>query len=235
MEQVNIALEPLRVFLHQLGEFVPKLVLAIVIVLVGWLIAKALKIAVVRGLRAINFHVLTERAGMDTFLQQGGTKADTTVILGVLIYWLVILAALILAFNSLGLAHVTSLLERIALFIPRLILSVVILAFGAYFAGFIDHTVTTYAKNAELSDAELLGRLARYAVIMFIALIALDQLDIGGNIIRESFLIILAGVVLALALAFGLGGQRWAAALLERWWPKPDRTTLVDRDTRGPS
>jgi mechanosensitive ion channel-like protein len=234
MEQVNIALEPLRVFLHQLGEFVPKLVLATVIVVVGWLIAKALKIAVVKGLRAINFHVLTERAGMDTFLQQGGTKADTTVILGVLIYWLVILAALILAFNSLGLAHVTSLLERIALFIPRLILSVVILAFGTYFAGFIDHTVTTYAKNAELSDAELLGRLARYAVIMFIALIALDQLDIGGNIIRESFLIILAGVVLALALAFGIGGQRWAAALLERWWPKPDRTTLVDRDTRGP-
>jgi hypothetical protein len=61
-----------------------------------------------------------------------------------------------------------------------------------------------YSKNVDLPDARLLGRLARYAVIMFVALIALDQLDIGGNIIRESFLIILAGIVLGLALAFGL-------------------------------
>ena len=97
MEQVNIALEPLRVFLHQLGEFVPKLVLAIVIAFAGWLIAKAVRLAVIKGLRSINFHVLTERAGMDGFLQQGGTRTDTTSILGGLIYWLVILAALILA------------------------------------------------------------------------------------------------------------------------------------------
>jgi hypothetical protein len=223
MEQVNLLLEPLRVFLHQLGEFLPKLLLAIIIVVAGWLIAKAVRLAVVKGLRAINFHVLTERVGIDSFLQQGGTRADTTRILGTLIYWLVILAALILAFNSLGLAHVAGLLERVALFIPRLIVAIVILAFGLYFARFIDYSVTTYSKNVELSDAELLGRLARYAVMMFVALIALDQLDIGGNIIRESFLIILAGVVLALALAFGLGGQGWAAALLERWWPKRPR------------
>jgi mechanosensitive ion channel-like protein len=234
MEQVNIALEPLRVFLHQLGEFVPKLVLAVIIAVVGWLIAKAVRLAVIKALRSINFHVLTERAGMDSFLQQGGTRADTTSILGGLIYWLVILAALILAFNSLGLAHVTSLLERIALFIPRVIVGVVILAFGAYFASFIDHVVTTYSKNVDLPDARLLGRLARYAVIMFVALIALDQLDIGGNIIRESFLIILAGIVLGLALAFGLGGQHWAAALLERWWPKKNRIDTGDRDIGGP-
>jgi hypothetical protein len=235
MEQVNMLLEPLRVFLHQLGEFVPKFLLAIIIAVAGWLIAKAVRLAVVKGLRAINFHVLTERAGMDTFLQQGGTKADTSNILGGLIYWLVILAALILAFNSLGMAHVTSLLERIALFIPRVIVGVVILAFGSYFARFVEHAVITYSKNVDLPDAELLGRLARYAVLMFVALIALDQLDIGGNIIRQSFLIILAGVVLALALAFGLGGQRWAAALLERWWPRKERGSRGSDDLMGPS
>jgi len=233
MEQVNIALEPLRAFLHQVGEFVPKLLLAIVIVLIGWLIAKALKLAVVKGLRAINFHVLTERAGMDGFLQQSGSTTDTTRILGVLTYWLVILAALILAFNSLGLAHVTDLLGRVALLIPRIIVSIVILAFGSYFALFVGATIASQARSSGVSDAELLGRVARYAVIVFVVLIALDQLDIGGNIIRQSFLIILAGVVLALALAFGLGGQRWAAAWLDRWWPRRDRGG--DRDVGGPS
>ena len=227
MEQVNMLLEPLRVFLMQLGEFLPKLALAIIITVAGWLIAKAARLAVVKGLRAINFQVLTERAGMDSFLQQGGTKVDTTHILALLIYWLVILAALVLAFNSLGLAHVTDLLGRITLFVPRVILAVVILAFGSYFAHFVENLITAYGRNVDLTDAELLGRLARYAIVVFVVLIALDQLDIGGDIIRQSFLIILAGVVLALSLAFGIGGREWAAALLERWWPH-------DKDVHDP-
>jgi hypothetical protein len=219
MEQVNMLLEPLRAFLTQVGAFMPKLLVAVVIAVAGWLVAKAVKFAVLKGLRAINFHVLTERSGMDGFLQQGGTRADTTAILGLLAYWLAILAALVLAFNSLGLDYVTDLLGRIALFVPRVILAVVILAFGAYFAGFIGATVTAYGRNIEIKDAELLGRMARYGVVVFVVLIALDQLNIGGELIRQSFLIILAGVVLALALAFGIGGQKWASAMLERWWP----------------
>lgn len=217
--ELNMLLEPLRAFLTQVGAFMPKLLVAAVIAVGGWLVAKAVRFAVLKGLRAINFHVLTERSGMDGFLQQGGTRADTTDILAVLVYWLAILATLVLAFNSLGLDYVTDLLGRIALFVPKVILAVVIIALGSYFAGFIGATVTAYGRNVEMKDADLLGRMARYAVVVFVVLIALDQLDIGGDLIRQSFLIILAGVVLALAVAFGIGGRKWAAAVLERWWP----------------
>ena len=72
-----------------------------------------------QGLRAINFHILTERSGIDGFLQQGGTEIDTTDLFGVLVYWLVILAALVIAFNSLGLTYVTDLLGRVMLFCRR--------------------------------------------------------------------------------------------------------------------
>jgi hypothetical protein len=217
--ELNMLLEPLRAFLTQVGTFLPKLLVAVVIAVAGWLVAKAARFAVLKGLRAINFHVVTERSGMDGFLQQGGTRADTTDILAVLVYWLAILATLVLAFNSLGLDYVTDLLGRIALFVPRVILAVVIIALGSYFAGFIGATVTAYGKNVEMKDAELLGRMSRYGVLVFVVLIALDQLNIGGELIRQSFLIILAGVVLALALAFGVGGQKWASAMLEKWWP----------------
>lgn len=219
MEQVNIMLEPVRVFMIQLGEFLPKLIIAIAILVAGWLFAKAIKFAVVKALRAINFQVLTERAGVDGFLQQGGAKVDTVDILGLLIYWLVILATLVVAFSGLGLTHVTDLLGTVTLFIPNVIVAVLVLAFGAYFARFIDATVTTFGKNVELQDAELLGRLARFATLVFVVLIALDQISIGVDIVRQSFLILLAGVALALAIAFGIGGQKWAAGLLERWWP----------------
>src|SRR4051812_33303720 len=91
---------PARVFLVQIGEFLPRALLAILIVIVGWLLAKALRFAVVKALRAVNFHVLTQRAGLDGFLRQGGGETDTTDIVGWLIYWLVILTALMIAFNS---------------------------------------------------------------------------------------------------------------------------------------
>jgi len=219
MNKVSMLLEPVRVFLEQVGTFLPRLALTLVVLIAGWLLAKVARFAIVRSLRAVNFHVLTERAGMDAFLAQGGIESDTTDIFGLLIYWLVILAALIIAFNGLGLTYITELLRQVVLFVPNLIAALLILAFGGYFARFIGNTVIAYCRNVGMQDAALLGKLAQYAIVTFVVLIALDQVQIGGEIVRESFLIILAGVVFALALAFGLGGQRWAAGRIERWWP----------------
>jgi len=219
MDNVSMLLEPARAFLAQAGAFLPRLALAAVVLIAGWLAAKVVRFAVERGLRAINFNVLSERAGMDGFLQQGGISTDTTGIFGLIAYWVVILAALIIAFNGLGLTYITDLLRQVVLFVPHVIVALLILAFGAYFARFIGTTVTTYCRNVGIQDADVLGKIAQYAIIAFVALIALDQMSVGGEIVRTSFLIILAGVVFGLALAFGLGGRRWAAAMLERWWP----------------
>ena len=220
MEKVDMFLEPIRVVLAQIGAFLPRLALAIAVLLAGWLVARMARFAVVKGLRAINFNVLTERAGTDGFLQQGGIRSDTTDVFGALVYWLVLLATLVIAFNGLGLTNITDLLGQLLVFVPKLIVALLILVFGAYFARFVGNAVFMYCRSAGMQDAALLGRLAQYAIIAFVVLIALDQANVGGAIIRQSFLIILAGIMLALALAFGLGGQRWAADLLERWWPK---------------
>jgi hypothetical protein len=222
MDMVDMLLEPVRAVLLVVGQFLPRLALALLVVIVGWMLARLARFAVVKGLRAVNFNVLTERAGMDGFLQQGGIESDTTDIFGALGYWLVILAALIIAFNGLGLTYVTDLLGQVMLFVPKVIVGLLILAFGAYFARFVGHAVIAYCRNVGVQDAELLGRLAQYAILAFVVMMVLDQVKVGGEIVRQSFLIILAGVVFALALAFGIGGQRWAASLLERWWPRRD-------------
>lgn len=219
MDNVSMLLEPARAFLAQAGAFLPRLALAAVVLIAGWLAAKVVRFAVERGLRAINFNVLSERAGMDGFLEQGGISTDTTGLFGLIAYWVVILAALIIAFNGLGLTYITDLLRQVVLFVPHVVVALLILAFGAYFARFIGTTVMTYCRNVGIQDADVLGKIAQYAIIAFVALIALDQMSVGGEIVRTSFLIILAGVVFGLALAFGLGGRRWAAAMLERWWP----------------
>lgn len=229
MERVDMLLEPARAFLFQVGAFLPRLGLALFVLLVGFLIAKASRFAIEKGLRAINFHIVTQRSGMDSFLQRGGAEFDTTRLFGVLVYWVVILAALIVAFNGLGLTYVTELLGRVMIFVPRVVVAMLILAFGTYFARFVGQAVITYCHGIGVRDADALGRMARYAILVFVVMIALDELNIGGAFLANAFLIVLGGLVLAMALAFGLGGREWAAARLEAWWP----TIRVDDEPRA--
>jgi hypothetical protein len=219
MESVDVLLEPARAVLIQIGGFLPRLALAIVVLVLGLLVAKAVRFAIEKALRAINFHIVTQRSGLDGFLQQGGLTHDTTALCGLLAYWLVILAALMIASNGLDLTYVTDLLSRVMLFVPRIIVAVVILTLGAYFARFAGNAVQNFCRSAGIGDADALGKLAQYIVAFFVLMMALDQVHISGDILRQTFLIVLAGVMLALALAFGLGGRAWAAARLERWWP----------------
>ena len=220
MQSLDLQPDAAREFLHQATLFLPRLATALAIILAGWLIAKVIRFVVERGLRAVNFNVLTERAGTDHFLQQGGLRGDTTTVFGLFAYWLVIIAALMSAFGTLGLTHVTDLLHQIVLFAPKLLVAMLAVVFGSYFARFVGSAVTTYCLDARIPDADLLGKLAQYLIMAFVIMIALSQVEVGGDIVQRTFLVILAGIVLALALAFGLGGKEWAASLLERWWPR---------------
>lgn len=220
MQELNMFVEPVRALLVQVGGYLPRLAIAALVLVAGWLFAKAVRFAVVRALRALNFHVLTQRAGVDGFLQQSGTQKDTTDLFGVVVYWLVILGTLIVAFSGLGLTHVTEVLSRVLLFLPKVLVAMLVVIFGAYFGRSAGSGVTTYCRNAGIGDAELLGKVVQMAIIVFVVLIAVDHLDIGGDLVQRTFLILLSGIVLAFALAFGLGGRDWAAAILERWFPQ---------------
>jgi hypothetical protein len=95
-----------------------------------------------------------------------------------------------------------------------------IMVFGSYCASVVGNAVQNYCLDARIADADMLGRLVRYAIMLFVVMIALSQVEVGGDIVQRTFLIILAGLMLAIALAFGLGGKEWAASLLQRWWPQ---------------
>lgn len=224
METLGTGLEPLRIALLQVGEFLPRLLVGLLILLVGWLGAKAVRLGLEKLLRAFNFNVLFQRSGLDDFLRQGGSQADTVRLFGFIAFWLVLLLAALVAATTMGLPRLSTLLQQIVWFLPRLLLGLLILAGGSYFARFVGGTVASYGRSARVPEADVLGRLARYAVMVFVILITLDQTGIGGDLIRQSFLIILAGVVFALALAFGLGGKHWAADRLESWWPRSPKT-----------
>ncbi|MBK6851780.1 MAG: hypothetical protein IPG93_09240 [Burkholderiales bacterium] len=220
MDNIDLVLLPLRGFLQQLGNFLPRLGVALLVLGLGWLLAKAFRFSLVKALRALNFHILTERAGVDAFVKQGGSDKDTTDWIGLIGYALVLLVSLIVAFNSLGLTQVTDLLGKMLLFVPKLLVAVLVVVFGGYFARFVAGSVQRYLRSAGIGDAALVARVVQYAVLSFVLLLAIDHLDIGGGLIQQTFLILLGGVVFALALAFGLGARERAAELIDRWFPR---------------
>lgn len=216
MDQVNLVLDTVRTYLVEIGRFLPRLTGALIVLVLGWLIAKVVLWAIVNGLKLVRFNVLAEKAGVDDFLKRGGSRKTTIDVLGILGYWLVILITLLTAFNTLGLGVVAELLRRVVLFVPNVIVAVLIIAIGLYFARLLAESVITYGKNVGLEDAETLGRITRYAIMTFVVILSLAQMDIGGEILKNAFYILFGAVCLALALAFGLGGQKWAGEVLER-------------------
>src|ERR1700679_3948123 len=159
MQSIDILLDTTREFLHQISAFLPRLVLALFVVAVGWLFAKLIRFTVERGLRAINFHVLTERAGTDNFLQQAGMRGDTTTLFGLFSFWMVILATLIIAFNGLGRAYITDLLGRLVVYAPKFLIAMLVVVFGSYCARFVGNAVQKYCLDAAIPDADLLSRI----------------------------------------------------------------------------
>src|SRR3990172_7505370 len=178
-QQVNVVFESVRSFMIELGQFLPKLIGAIVILVIGWLIAKLLHFIVVRGLKAVGFGVVTEKAGLDGFLKKGGVRKSTIDVLGLLVYWLAILVTLLTTFNVLGLTVVSELFGSITRFIPNVIVAVLILTIGLYFARFVADAITTYTRNVGLEDSELVGRVTFYAIAIFVVIVALGQMHIA--------------------------------------------------------
>lgn len=215
-QQFDIVMTSLRSFMSDLGLFLPKLIGAVAILIVGWLISRLLQFVVVKGLKAIKFHTLTEAAGLDDFLKKGGVRKSAIDVLGGMVYWLTILMTLLTTFNVLGLTALSSLFNRVADFVPNVVVAMLTLTIGLYFARFVADAVTAYTRNVGMVDSDLVGRLTRYAITAFVVILAIGQFNIPEQFLNDAFLIMFGGAVLALALAFGFGGQKWAADKLDK-------------------
>lgn len=215
MQFQDIIQDSMSAFLRGIAEFMPNILAAIVILIVGWIVAKVLKAAVKRGLRLVKFPTLTEKGKIDAFLIKGGIEQSTTDVLGMLVYWLAMLMVLVTAANALGLQVVSQLLNQILLYIPNIIVAVIVVAVGLFSAEFIGALVRTAAANAGMEEAGLVATLARYALIVFAVAIALEQLQIGHEIVTNGFLILFGAAALAAALAVGLGAREIVTRYLD--------------------
>lgn len=205
-------------FMNWTETAAPKLLAAAIILIVGWLLAKLVKVGLIKGLKLIKLDTAAEKVGIDTFLQRGSIKASAVEVMGILVYWMLLLITILMAVKAVGFTQADSLVGEVISIIPRVVIGLVVLILGLSFAGFVSDVVQTAAVNAQIRQARLLANLSRYAIVVFVVIIALNHLSIGTEIIEKAILTSFQAVGLALALAFGLGCRDLAGKIATDHW-----------------
>ncbi len=196
--------------------FIPRLLGFLVILLVGWLVATAVSKALTFLLRKIGFDRLGDRIGLTRLEQRMGVQMDTADILGKIVYWFLFLVFLVPAADALGVPAVSNILNQLVSYIPNVFVAILVLLLGALAATVVADIVRGTSATARIGNPNLLANIARYAIIGFASLIALEQLGIAPALLNILFTAIVGSAALALALAFGLGGQETAHKWLSR-------------------
>lgn len=199
-----------------LFTFIPRLIGFLVILLVGWIVASALSKAVTFLLRKVGFDRIGDRIGLSRLLTQSGIKTDAADVLGKLVYWFIFLIFLVPAVNALGLTAVSTLLGQVIGFLPNVFVAILILFLGTFAATIVADIVRGAAGSAKIGNPNIFANVARYAIMGFVALIALEQLGIAPALLNILFTAIVGAAALAAGLAFGLGGQDTARKYLNR-------------------
>lgn len=191
--------------------FLPKLIAALVVFLVGWLIAVLIAKLVWHIIRVIRLDQGLESVGFKRIWERSSYKLNSPFFFYELVKWFFIVVFLMAATDILGLTQVSDFLRTVVIYLPNVIVAALILLIGAMVAKFFQGLVRGSVKAAQLVSANFLGSLVKWSVLIFSWLVALNQLQVAGDIIR---IVITGGVAaasIALGLAFGLGGRDHAS------------------------
>jgi hypothetical protein len=197
----------------RLAAIGPAILIALTMLILGIVVGAILQAAVSRGARGVGFNRYMERWGIGSALRSAGILRPASEVLALLFFWTTFVIFASLGIDALGFGRASS---RLLDFLPALFAAILVLVVGWLVANFLSQGLLIAAVNAGLPEARLLARAAHWAVVLFAVATALTQLGIGKEMVLIAFGITFGGLVLALALAFGLGGRGMARELLER-------------------
>jgi hypothetical protein len=202
-------------------SFLPALIGAVIILVVGWFIAGLLGRLVTSILARVGFDRAAERTGISGFITRAGVRdGRASHVIGELVKWFIRLIFLEAAAEAVHLTAITQVLNQIVLFIPNVIVAMLVIMIGALVARFVADIVRGSASEMGFSNPNLLASLARAAIMVFAVIIAVNQIGIAATLINTLFAGLVFAMALAIGLAFGLGGRETAARVWQQWYQK---------------
>ena len=201
-----------------LGEFVPALFGALVILFAGYLVAKGIEKGSGKILRRMHFNQLLERGGVMHAVERSGSHLNPAKVIANLLFWCVMFAVLLVAANAIGLESLANVFSELVSYIPSVIAAIVIIILGIVLGGFVGGLIMASAGG--LHGGPWLARTGRAGVIVLAVFMALQELGIATDIVTTAFAILFGAVALALALSFGLGNRELAGEVTREWYQR---------------
>ena len=201
-----------------LGEFVPALFGALVILFAGYLVAKVVEKGTGRLLRRLHFNKLLERGGVLQAVERSGSHLNPAKVIANLLFWVVMFAVLLIAASAIGLDSLANVFTELMSYIPSVIAAIVIIILGIVLGGFVGGLIMASAGG--LHGGPWLARIGRGGVIVLAVFMALQELGIATDIVTTAFAILFGAVALALSLSFGLGNRDLAGQVTREWYER---------------
>jgi len=198
----------------ELIDILPNIFGAIIILLIGLIIAYIFKKISSSLFRRFGLDRISKNAGVSGVMVDAGLNNRPSILAGKIVFWLVLFVFLVPAANTLGLTELVSLFKGIISFLPKIITALIIIVLGAMFAQFLRRSIIDKPATVDSNSAKSLGNFVYGIMIIVIVLVALEQLDIETNLLHSIIKLVVAGIMLTLALALGFGAKEIALNLL---------------------
>jgi len=215
-EWYSTIIEP---FLRQLGAFIPQLVLAVVVFVIGYFIAVGIGRLVTEILKGLKFNRLFAKEGWQKAFEKADIKVDPSAFIGAIFKWVFVIVSLLITVDILNLVKFGELLRDILNYIPNVIIAVLIFVVGVIIADIVEKLVRATVEKMKVSYASLAAAIVRWTIWVFLVFMILDQLLPKSDLVQILYKGIVYGVVAAIAgsvaIAFGLGGRDAAAGAIE--------------------
>ena len=218
--------EAFRDMMKRMALFLPKLLALASFILLGIVVGLAIKAVLQRLLRAARVDALSERWGLQAALTKAGFKQPFSQVVGRLAFWTVFVIFVFMGVDALDLPATAGLMGQLLGYLPSVVAAGLLVLVGVLLANFLSEATLIATVNAQIQEARFIASMVRWGIFLFTTAMVLTQLGIAKEIVVAAFSIVFGGVVLALAIAVGLGGRNIARHALERRW----RKTQEDRD-----
>lgn len=199
-------------------EYLPRIIGAALLFLLGLFLARFVKHLVIQGLSAMKFSASMEKTPLGLFLKNAEIGHRFEDILGSVVYWLLILIFTHAVVSILGLVTLVAVFDKIFAYLPHILMAGVIFICGVVLAGLIESMVKGLIATTDVSSSRLIAKVASYLVLTIAALAAVTELGIASEFIRIMFIGVIATLSIGTGLAIGLGGKDVAAKMIGKWY-----------------
>lgn len=202
-------------------NFVPALIGAIVVFLIGWIIALAFGRLVSSILKSLRFNRLFEHSSWKEALEKAEMKVDPSEFIGLIFKWIIVIVFLLISVEILGLPQFADFLKSVVEWLPNLVIAIAIFIVAAVTSDIIGKITIASLERVKVGYSQLAGRLVRASIWVFASLAIFFQLGIAPPLVQTLFTGLMAGLAIAFGLAFGLGGkdlaQDFLKSIVEQW------------------